>query len=197
EPPPTRRAEGPAADDDAARAHAAEPAAGEEPSDGQGAAGEGASRAAADRAAAVEQILAACRVGRALEAQRLLDALREDALVGEAEAARIRGVAHSLVEVIASMNAVLETVTFGEAPGTSTDSGASPWNSRSVQSGDVYFKYGKSTGEAEVVGFLTVEIDAVEMWALLREFDLAHSWVPRMTEGYALHSFAPYRDVYI
>lgn len=47
-----------------------------------------------------------------------------------------------------------------------------------------------------MLGEYTLKMEALKMWALIHEFDLAPRWLPNCKESRRLHSFAPHHELY-
>jgi len=141
--------------------------------------------------AAAEAVHAMDREGRALEASRLLGKLCGDAHVSETMAARIRATARSVEEFEAKRRAASKERVGGE-PAAS----ASGWSKRVEGDLVIDYSYCASTGSVEVLGHYPMKMDALKLWALIHEFDLASGWLPNCKEARKLYSFARHRELY-
>lgn len=148
---------------------------------------------------AVDAVHAMDREGRALEASRLLDKLCVDAHVSEAVAARIRGHAQSVTEFEANRRAASKERRPSKerlAGAPVAPPSAPQWSRREEGDLKLNYKYNQSTGSVEVLGQYTLKMEAVKMWVLIHEFDLAERWLPNCKVARKLHSFAPNRELY-
>jgi hypothetical protein len=117
---------------------------------------------------------------------KLLDALADDRLIDESVAKRIRENANfveQLEKEVASARAAARR-------------GGSDWHMRSQPNLEVYYRYAKATGKVEIVGELNVDMPAAHLWAFVREFDLAHEWLPNAHECRYLHSYQTHCELY-
>lgn len=112
-----------------------------------------------------QQVRAAQQAGRYLEANRLLDASGGDAPIGADAVRHIR-------ETQSRVEEALELLKRADEGGGS-DSG---WSETSGPGYRVLYKYDGSTGEVEVVANITLDVEPLKLWTLLREFDLMPTW---------------------
>jgi len=142
-----------------------------------------------------DEVLEARDAGRAFEAVRLLNLLDEDSEVGEEAASRMR----ENVRAVSEMGSTLATV-YAEAGGPgSSPAAASPtsqWGRRSTDSVECYYQYGKATGRVEIIADITVQLNVIQTWTLVREFDLASGWLANIDEVQPLHSFETHCELY-
>eukprot|EP00928_Gymnodinium_smaydae_P084388 TRINITY_DN6766_c1_g1_i1.p1 TRINITY_DN6766_c1_g1~~TRINITY_DN6766_c1_g1_i1.p1 ORF type:complete len:555 (-),score=139.41 TRINITY_DN6766_c1_g1_i1:90-1754(-) len=133
--------------------------------------------------AAAAEVEALADLGQFLEAERLLDALGDDAMVSDAAQLRLQAAAAR--EAVSTFTDLYEAA---EKP----DSGWDVWEGGAAS---LRYKYDWYTGALEVIGDIRVEMPAVQLWAVLREFDLFPTW-SRAIESRLLEQFRMATEMY-
>mmetsp|Transcript_88016 Transcript_88016/g.247368 ORF Transcript_88016/g.247368 Transcript_88016/m.247368 type:complete len:456 (+) Transcript_88016:121-1488(+) len=131
----------------------------------------------------VDAIHALDNAGRSLEALRLLEALGDDSSVPDA--GRIRE------EAAAAQKALLLVKRARGAAANPRES----WVECSKPDVHLWYRYDWYTGTVEVVGDVTLESNAIDLWAVLREFHLMPKWTFAQ-ESTLLQSFSKESELY-